>query len=492
MSPDKNHGKDVPFDENFDGMDLPTYQPSSVEEPARPRRRPRRADPYARMGRAAPQSIAPRSDAAEEASQDRPSVPAAPAREEEAKPRVSEREAEKTAQADQPKEKAAKESSDASAQAVTNQESASQPAKEEKVASRDAHDRAASDRDTPDRRETEMPEKPATARATRLGREDKAADKRSQPLDSDAPTEVTSRPRAAATGASSARRVDPAGRTDAPDATEEPPIVPAAQPTERLERPEKEKPDARRQPRPVAEARIPRREAAETEYLNEAAGAPVRSPAAAIEPLAPEVQDEDERAETPDFAGYRGVDDDEPSSTEAPVVDDRRGTLNFGLLILRVVLGAFLILHSVGIFFRLGNSEGLTGLALEYVSYPWAQVLSIAVPAAELAAGVFLLLGLITPVFAAVGIVSVGFSVLHNIGQAGSGLNLFEWTPEAWLALVVLGGVAAIQFTGPGTWSVDYPRGWARRPLASSWIGVIVALAVLALVWWFGAATNPF
>lgn len=49
----------------------------------------------------------------------------------------------------------------------------------------------------------------------------------------------------------------------------------------------------------------------------------------------------------------------------------------------------------------------------------------------------------------------------------------------------------ALQFTGPGFISFDVKRSWARRPLATSWIFVIVGIAVLVALWWFGAGVNP-
>ena len=69
---------------------------------------------------------------------------------------------------------------------------------------------------------------------------------------------------------------------------------------------------------------------------------------------------------------------------------------------------------------------------------------------------------------------------------------MFNWPAGVWLPLVLGGALIALQFTGPGTWAVDYPRGWARRPLASSWIFIVVAVVALGALWWFGAGVNPF
>ena len=100
----------------------------------------------------------------------------------------------------------------------------------------------------------------------------------------------------------------------------------------------------------------------------------------------------------------------------------------------------------------------------------------------QLAAGVFLLLGLITPLAATVAVAVTGFTSLDAV--AGT-VSPFNWDPAAWLAVVLLGMALAVQFTGPGVIGIDYGRSWARRPLASSWLGAAVGLAVAGLLWWF-------
>ncbi|RSZ66113.1 DoxX family protein [Corynebacterium hylobatis] len=176
-------------------------------------------------------------------------------------------------------------------------------------------------------------------------------------------------------------------------------------------------------------------------------------------------------------------------ATDAP--DHRRGTIDFGLLIVRVMLGLWLILEAVGTFFRLGGNPGLSGLEADYAGYLAPGGLAIIVPALQLAAGVFLLLGLITPVFAMVATVATSFTALHELTTSGAGLNVFAWPESVWLSLVLLGSSLALQFTGPGFISLDYGRSWARRPLVSSWIFLVLAIAGGIALWWFGAGVNP-
>ena len=48
-----------------------------------------------------------------------------------------------------------------------------------------------------------------------------------------------------------------------------------------------------------------------------------------------------------------------------------------------------------------------------------------------------------------------------------------------------------LQFTGPGFISVDFKRSWARRPLGTSWVFVLIGVAILVALWFFGAGVNP-
>lgn len=170
----------------------------------------------------------------------------------------------------------------------------------------------------------------------------------------------------------------------------------------------------------------------------------------------------------------------------------RRGTIDFGIFLLRLAISAWLILESVGTFFNLGGGQGITGLENEFAAYPAGGVLAVAVPVTQLAAGLFLIFGLLTPLFAAVATVVTGFSALHFVATSGEGLNVFAWPDSAWLAVMLLAMSVVLQFTGPGLYSLDFGRGWARRPLWSSWIFVVLAIVAVAALWWFGTGINPF
>ncbi|HCG2961744.1 TPA: DoxX family protein [Corynebacterium striatum] len=169
----------------------------------------------------------------------------------------------------------------------------------------------------------------------------------------------------------------------------------------------------------------------------------------------------------------------------------RRGTIDFGLLFVRIALSAYLLLVGATTFFKLGGGEGLSGLESEFANYAFASPLAIAVPTMQLIAGAFLLLGLVTPLAAMIGLVVTGFMALHELAASDAGLDVFTWPESVWLSLVLFVIAIALQFTGPGFVSFDVKRSWARRPLTTSWIFVIIGIAVLVALWWFGAGVNP-
>lgn len=188
-------------------------------------------------------------------------------------------------------------------------------------------------------------------------------------------------------------------------------------------------------------------------------------------------------APTAGDTGYSDVDDRKR--------DGRRGTIDFGLLFVRLALAIYLIVAGASTFFGLGDSAGLNGLEQDFSNYALPQVLAIAVPTLQLLAGAFLLLGLLTPLVAMLGLVVTGFMAIHELATADAGLNIFSWPETVWLSLVLFLIAIALQFTGPGFISLDFSRSWTRRPLATSWVFVVLGIAALVAIWWFGAGVNP-
>ncbi len=173
-----------------------------------------------------------------------------------------------------------------------------------------------------------------------------------------------------------------------------------------------------------------------------------------------------------------------------PPVSDKRGTLNFGLLIIRLVMGLYLTTTAIATFFQLGTNEGIVGLQADYQTYAYPQLLAIVVPVLQLAAGVFLIIGLLTPVAAALATIVTIFAALHSIDVAES-ISLVSLSDSVWLGVIIAGIALSLQFTGPGKYCLDFGRSWTKRPLASSWVFAIVGIAGAVALWWFGAGVNP-
>lgn len=309
-----------------------------------------------------------------------------------------------------------------------------------------------------------------------------SADDRNVPLASDAPTtarDTASRDRAA-------EELDAARSSSRRDTT-------AGHPTTSRER----RRPPRTRPAPEPTMVMSREPSAGTDYAATAS----RTTPVSSDPLA----SEDFSADT-DYAAPAGADAapvaaaayaDPALATDAntteydPARDHRRGTMDLGIFLLRIVVGAYLTMEGVKTFFQLGNSGGLAGLESDFAGYSSPWLLSVAQPSLQLLAGVFLLLGLLSPVAAAVGIAVTTLSAMHQLDLADTGLNVLAWTPEVIVSVLLMVAVISLQFTGPGTISLDYNRSWAHRPLASSWVWVVIGLAAAVGLWWFAAGVNP-
>ncbi|MGV3160723.1 DoxX family membrane protein [Corynebacterium sp. 32222D000AT] len=184
---------------------------------------------------------------------------------------------------------------------------------------------------------------------------------------------------------------------------------------------------------------------------------------------------------------------DATDPTEAPetTASAKRGTIDFGLLLVRLGLGVYLILAGLRPLLQLGDSAGLSEVTEQFAGYPWANILGIGVPVVQLVAGAFLVLGLLTPVAAMLATLVTGFTALYALAVSGAGLNVFNWPESVWLSVVLFVIALGVQFTGPGVMSLDFGRSWVRRPLASSWVFIILGLVALGAIWWFGAGVNP-
>jgi putative oxidoreductase len=171
--------------------------------------------------------------------------------------------------------------------------------------------------------------------------------------------------------------------------------------------------------------------------------------------------------------------------------------LDVGLLILRLVLGAVFLGHGLqklGWFKGGGYPSSLSEqeVFLSILGYSSTRFLAWVVTMSEVVAGIWFLLGALTPLGAAaavgimfqfVGGVEWGGGLLGNRTQGG-----FEFS------LITLAGAAALAFGGPGSISIDSVRALKldglRYGVAALAAGTIIGAFVL-IVWGAGLGGHP-
>ncbi len=128
--------------------------------------------------------------------------------------------------------------------------------------------------------------------------------------------------------------------------------------------------------------------------------------------------------------------------------------LNFGLLLLRVVVGPVFAFHGYAKIFRGGRLDGTARWFDSMGMRPGAVHARVAA-AGELATGACVTLGLLTPLagMGLVGLMAVAFWTVHK----GSGLLVVSNGWEYNLVLATIGVVLAT--VGSGEWSLDHALG---------------------------------
>ena len=156
--------------------------------------------------------------------------------------------------------------------------------------------------------------------------------------------------------------------------------------------------------------------------------------------------------------------------------------MEVGLLVLRIVVGAFFVGHGAQKLFGWFRGHGLggTGAAFEGMGLRPGRMMAAIAGTAEMAGGVLLGLGLLTPLAAAllIAVMTLAIAIVH--WRHG------PWVAEGgWEYSVVLIAVAfAVTAVGPGKYSLDRALeldlagvDWALIALGA---GVVSALVVAA------------
>ncbi|MGU3498848.1 DoxX family protein [Mycobacterium sp. C31M] len=172
----------------------------------------------------------------------------------------------------------------------------------------------------------------------------------------------------------------------------------------------------------------------------------------------------------------------------------RRGTLDLGLLLLRLGLGVLMVVHGLQKAFGWWGGAGLSGFegSLAEAGYQHAGLLTYVGAGAQIGAGVLLVLGLFTPIAAAAALAYLINGLLAAVA-AGQNVGFTDFVVpsghEHQVTLVLL--AAALTLTGPGRYGFDAGRGWARRPFVGSALALLLGIGVGVGMWVLLNGANP-
>ncbi|MGH3759836.1 DoxX family protein [Actinophytocola sp.] len=152
------------------------------------------------------------------------------------------------------------------------------------------------------------------------------------------------------------------------------------------------------------------------------------------------------------------------------------GGLDFGLLVLRLVLGGLFVAHGLDKLFgwfdglgRGGTEQLLTGFGFtEPAILTWVLAIS------ETTGGALLILGLFTPIGAA-----AVLGVMANVIVVKADWSLFLGGVE--LEMMYAGAAFALLFTGPGRVALDRNTHWFGKAPAYGFVFLIIAAGAAAV-----------
>jgi putative oxidoreductase len=162
---------------------------------------------------------------------------------------------------------------------------------------------------------------------------------------------------------------------------------------------------------------------------------------------------------------------------------------DFGLLVLRLVIGGAFILHGLQKLFGLFNGPGINNFAeaLGQLGFNQTTLLAWVTGVSELGGGVLLVVGLFTPIGAAAILgVMANVIILKVTGGAGfftsqAGGSGLAKAGGIELEVALAGAALALMFIGPGRVSIDRPTPWYRHPGAFAFAALILAVAATAV-----------
>ena len=149
--------------------------------------------------------------------------------------------------------------------------------------------------------------------------------------------------------------------------------------------------------------------------------------------------------------------------------------MHAGLLAIHVWIGLLLAAHGTHKLFGWLGGYGLQGNADWFASFglPFPKAMAVVAGIAELAGGLAVAVGFLTPVAAA--LIASTLLVAARTDHAGKGFWAFLNGPEYVLTLTVV--VLGVAFNGAGRWSLDHAIGW---DVAGTWWGLGATAVALA------------
>ncbi|MCX0269289.1 DoxX family protein [Nocardia zapadnayensis] len=164
--------------------------------------------------------------------------------------------------------------------------------------------------------------------------------------------------------------------------------------------------------------------------------------------------------------------------TAVPATRDRALSTDIGLLILRVVFGLLIAAHGSQKLFGWFDGPGLTdnNAGFEQMGFNPGTFFGTLAGLSEFTGGLLLALGVLSPLGAAV-VLGTTVVIIHTTFDGGL---LTGKGYETGLLYAV--AAAALAFTGPGRFSVDGNRPWARGGVVWGLVAVVVAVVAAVLV----------
>lgn len=146
------------------------------------------------------------------------------------------------------------------------------------------------------------------------------------------------------------------------------------------------------------------------------------------------------------------------------------GGLDLGLLVLRLVLGGMFVAHGLDQLFGWfdGLGRGGTEDLVNGFGFTDPGILTWVLAISQTAGGALLILGLFTPVGAA-----VVLAVMANVIVVKGDWSRFLGTVE--LEMMYAGAAFALLFTGPGRVSIDRNTPWGRKPAVWGVVFLLIA-----------------